>query len=117
MNPAPPTLSYSGTFDDVAAFFRVSVPTVERWKKAGALSHFNQGRNVMFGTEDIVVFKLAYHVATDGVLPAERAERIRREWQQHMLLRSQPPELRGPLEEFQRRLEQLERLAMPALAA
>lgn len=94
--------SINGDFADVAAFFRVSVRTVAAWKDAGRLACFQQGRNVMFGAEDVVAFKARYSVQEKGERQlAERQERARREWREHMALRTEWGDLHARLERLE----------------
>ena len=88
MNPNPRALeSANGTVEDAASFFRVSIRTVWRWVKERRLSYWHEGRNLVFGEEAIIDFRLANFVTARGVTTGQAREIIRREWRGHLLLR------------------------------
>src|SRR5437868_5306094 len=46
--------SINGTIDDVASLFRVSVRTVQDWKKERIIRAWSEGRNVIFDEEAVL---------------------------------------------------------------
>lgn len=48
-NPAPDLL----TADEVAAYFRVSLPTVSRWRREGTITGYKIGGTLRFRRSDV----------------------------------------------------------------
>jgi len=69
------------------SFFRVSRRTVWRWIADRRLTYWHQGRNLVFGEEAIIAFRLANLVRAAGTSAAQAKESVRREWREHLLLR------------------------------
>lgn len=84
---APTLQSANGTIEDVMSFFRVSRRTVWRWIEERRISYWHQGRNLAFGEEAVIEFRLSNLVRAAGSNAAQARESARREWREHLLLR------------------------------
>ncbi len=98
----------------MASFFRVSVRTVAEWKaeRPPRLAFWQEGRNVCFGEESVVALRAELllkdkRIGRDDALPIAR-----REWREHLQVRSQ-------FDELEKRIARLESLvqAKEAIAA
>jgi excisionase family DNA binding protein len=107
----------TGTIQDVAGFFRVSVRTVQEWIAGPEprLTHWKEGRNVRFGEEAVATFwAQRQHLAVDPEESlAERKSRQadlvnlgRAEWRLFLEHKFNHPELHG-LELRVRALEEI----------
>jgi hypothetical protein len=82
--------TYNGTMAQVAAFFCVDVQTVAVWKssihpKTGErkdveLGHWQEGRKVVIGEDDVVDLWVRRHVNAGGLAPGELEAKARRAW-------------------------------------
>ncbi|MDB6022968.1 MAG: hypothetical protein JWQ04_2825, partial [Pedosphaera sp.] len=74
----------NGTLADVAAFFRLSERTVERWTTRAEgtpeLAHWQEDRRVMIPESAVVEKYVRNFRAAKGLKPGELEERARRDW-------------------------------------
>jgi len=88
--------STTGDVADVATFFRVSVRTVMSWKaeRPPRLAYWQEGRNVCFGEEGVVALRVRMMHQAAGLKPGEAEAIARKEWREHLSVRSEFAELR-----------------------
>lgn len=110
MKSPPPKDSLTGTLEEVAAFFRVSIRTLHEWKEQTppVIGHWQLGRNICFGEEDVIACWAARHHAAAGAEPGELLESARRQWREHLkvcradLLHAELISLRVRVEDLER---------------
>jgi hypothetical protein len=115
---APAPSSFNGTMAQVAAFFCVDYQTVAAWKsnrdpKTGEpkdieLGHFQQGRTVVIGEDDVVRLWVRRHVNADGEAPGELEAKARRAWREHLGIVTAEARLRQEMDKIKGRLEAVE---------
>ena len=79
----------TGTCEDVAAFFRVSVRTVQNWISTPKplLTFWREGRNLCFGEDAVVELRVKFVVMSRAYAVGEAEEIARREWRNLLALR------------------------------
>ena len=84
------TTRLSGDVMDVASFFCVSARTVLDWnkEKPPRITFFQDGRNICYGEEAVIEYRVKKTLNARRVLPGEAEEVARREWREHLKVRS-----------------------------
>lgn len=92
----------TGSVEDVAAFFGVSVRTVQNWRAANppVIGSWQEGRNIRFGEDDVVKLWVERHIERAGYKPGEALEIARRQWHDHLQVRQADAELRARVHEL-----------------
>ncbi len=90
----------TGTVEDVAAFFRVSVRTVQNWiaNPKPRLTFWREGRNLCFGEAAVVELRVKFLIASRAYAAGEPEEIARREWRDLLAVRQSA--IRNPQSEI-----------------
>lgn len=110
MKSPPPKDSLTGTLEEVAAFFRVSIRTLHEWKEQTppAIGHWQLGRNICFGEEDVIDAWVKRHRPAAGINLSDALESARRQWREHLKV-CRADLLHAEINDLRRRLDHLER--------
>jgi hypothetical protein len=103
------TLSTNGTFKDVAAFVGIGERTLKRWnvERPPRIAFYCDGGANVYLEEDVVAYVAKHYVADHRMSSGEILELVRRQWREHLKVRSVECGSRL-VEDLQRRLEALE---------
>ena len=109
MSASSPTLSTNGTLKDVAAFVGVGERTLKRWnvERPPRIAFYCDGGANVYLEEDVVGYVAKHYVADHRMSSGEILELVRRQWREHLRVRSADCGVRI-IEDLQRRLSALE---------
>lgn len=113
-----PTVSTTGTIEDVATFFRSSTRTVHEWKEKQLIKYCKEGGCLCFHETAVVDFAVSRIVIAHGDDPTRIADAIRKDWRDHLKVRADWSAVLNQVRALRDRVDALEeRLGYRAVAA
>jgi hypothetical protein len=102
-------LSTNGTLKDVAAFLQVEERTLKRWnvERPPRIAFYCDGGKNVYLEQDVVGYVAKHYVLDRRMASGEILELVRRQWREHLQVRSADYGARI-VEELQRRVSALE---------